>query len=238
MRRRILPKLLLWVGIPIMLFSSCVDDKYLTEPPPVPDQSFVEEFDTLMSAYNRGWRLVNRSEPIGPTNWNQIGDPQFGLDFTPFSKTGGVGYIECDNFSIAPTAPNTGVISNWIVSPIKIMQNGDKIIFYANSAFVDNGVRLQVRMNTNNTGLNCGRGTDHGDFTTPLLDINPTYDLAPPNAFPDNWTRFEATVYGLDKPTQGRFAFRYFHEAGFADDPADGVFDCVALDSVAYVSKH
>jgi len=239
MRKRFLPKPLLWVGIPIMLLASCVDDKYLTEQPPVPDQSFVEEFDTLTAAYSRGWRLVNRSSPVGPTNWNQTGDPQFGLDFQPFSKTGGVGYIECDNFSIAPTAPATGVISNWIVSPIRILQNGDKIIFYANSAYVENGVRLQVRINPTNTGLNCGRGLEHGDFTTNLLDINPNYDLTTtsPSAFPTNWTRFEATVYGLEKPTQGRFAFRYFHEYGIADDPADGVLDCIGLDSVAYVSK-
>jgi len=99
-------------------------------------------------------------------------------------------------------------------------------------------LRVGVRFNTTHISLNWGLGLEHGDFTTPLLDINPNYDRTPPNAFPDSWTRFEATVYGLDKPTQGRFAFRYFHEYGVADDPAAGVVDCIALDSVAFVSKH
>jgi hypothetical protein len=51
-------------------------------------------------------------------------------------------------------------------------------------------------------------------------------------AYPHVWTRFEAIVVGLDKPTKGRFAFRYFTElAG-----SNGRGSSVGIDSVAYVS--
>jgi hypothetical protein len=241
MRISLLPKPLLWVSITVFVFTSCVNDSYLADPKPVADQSFVEEFDTLAATYNRGWRLKNRSVPIGPTNWNQTGDPQFGLSFAPYSATGGVGYIECDNFSMAPptgSAPTLdGIISNWVISPIVTMQNGDKISFYANSAFANIGVRLQVRINSNNTSLNVGEGTSEGDFDISLLDINPAYDLLPPVGFPTSWTKFTATVYGLNKPVEGRFAFRYFNEYGQTYDPANGTADCVGLDKVEYTSK-
>ncbi len=241
MRKSLLPKTLLWTCIAAFVFTSCVNDSYLANPKPVSDQSFVEEFDTLNAAYSRGWRLKNRSQPIGPSNWNQTGDPQFGLDFTPYSATGGVGYIECDNFSLAPPDLNVattldGIISNWIISPILTIQNGDKISFYANSAYVNVGVRLQVRINTNNTSLNVGDGNDPGDFDVALLDINPFYDLAPPVGFPTGWTKFTATVYGLTKPTAGRFALRYYHDHGQTYDPANGTADCVGLDRLEYTS--
>ena len=67
---------------------------------------------------------------------------------------------------------------------------------------------MQVRLNKT-TSLNCGDGTDPGDFTVPLLDVNPFYyeflksafnNPANPlyqqarQAYPHVWTRFEATV--------------------------------------------
>jgi len=234
MRKPVLCKTLLWVCFASATFTSCVKDDYLANPPAVQDQSFIEEFDTLSAAYNRGWRLKNRSVPIGPTNWNQVGDPQFGLNFVPYSATGGVGYIETDNFSTSGDAAGDGIISNWVISPVLNIQNGDKIVFYTNSSFVETAVRLQVRLNRHNTGLEVGTGNSVGDFDLALLDINGTYS---PTGYPDNWTRFEATVYGLDKPVMGRFAFRYYNEFGFVDDPALGVYDCVALDRVSYISK-
>jgi hypothetical protein len=241
MRKSLLSKTLLYTCIASFIFTSCVNDSYLADPKPVADQSFVEEFDTLTAAYSRGWRLKNRSLPIGPTNWNQTGDPQFGLDFTPYSATGGVGYIECDNFSLAPpsgtAATLTGVISNWMISPVITIQNGDKISFYTNSAYAYAGVRLQLRLNTNNTSLNVGNGTDPGDFDFGLLDINPNYNLTSPAGYPTSWTKFTATVYGLAKPVQGRFGFRYFHDNGKTYNPATGTADCVGLDRVEYISK-
>jgi len=233
----------------LTLLQSCKDDRYLLTPPPVPDQSFVEEFDTAQNAYNRGWRFINRSDVIGRTNW-QNPSTLTGVPFLSYSGTGN-GYLWADYQSTSSAA---GTISNWAVSPEIIMQNGDKIIFYTrcevlafgaiNTDFVN---RMQVRLNKLNT-LNCGDGIDPGDFTTPLLDVNPFYNEfilqsfnnpADPRhnealqAYPHVWTRFEATVIGLNEPTKGRFAFRYFtEEAG-----NNGRASSIGVDSVAYVSK-
>jgi len=233
----------------LTLLQSCEDDSYLLAPPPVPDQSFVEEFDTAQSAYNRGWRFINRSDVIGRTNW-QNPTVLTGIPFLSYSGTG-TGYLWADYQS---TSSDAGTISNWAVSPELTMQNGDKIVFYTraqllsfNNDSTDFVNRMQVRLNKT-TSLNCGDGTDPGDFTVPLLDVNPFYYEFlksafnnPPDpfyqqarqAYPHVWTRFEATVSGLDGPTKGRFAFRYFtEEAG-----GNGRGTAIAIDAVSYLSK-
>jgi hypothetical protein len=233
----------------LTLLQSCKDDSYLLAPPPVPDQSFVEEFDTAQNAYNRGWRFINRSELIGRTNWQ---NPTIltGIPFISYSGTGN-GYLWADYQSTSGAAVT---ISNWAVSPELIMQNGDKIVFYTrtellffNNDSTDFVNRMQVRLNKT-TSLNCGDGTDHGDFTVPLLDINPFYyeflksaynNPANPlyqqarQAYPHVWTRFEATVVGLNGPTKGRFAFRYFTEGA----GNNGRGSSIGVDAVSYVTK-
>ncbi len=243
--KQYLCKVLSGVGIALTLLTSCVDDKNL-DLPAVPNQSFVEEFDTLSSALARGWKLSNVSIPKGPNVWQQGGDvvPWF----SPYSSNGShAGFVGADY-----TSTTFGTISNWLISPPVTMQNGDKIIFYTRCLefpasatpgdSTDFGNRLQVRLNTLNDGLSNGSGTSSGDFTSLILDINPTYlysnSLIPePLAYPNRWTRFEATVFGLNKPTRGRFAFRYFVEnAGI--DPAGGAANGngIAIDYVTYKS--
>lgn len=249
MKRSIFPGFLLAIISILTLLQSCKDDSYLLAPPPIPDQSFVEEFDTAQNAYNRGWRFINRSDVIGRRNW-QNPDASSGIPFLSWSGTGN-GYLWADYQSTASAA---GTISNWAVSPELTMQNGDKIVFYTrtqlylfNSDSTDFVNRMQVRLNKT-TSLNCGDGTDPGDFTVPLLDINPFYYEFLKNAFnnpanplhqqarqayPHVWTRFEATVIGLDAPTKGRFAFRYFtEEAG-----SNGRGSSIGIDAVTYTSK-
>src|SRR5918993_5913320 len=55
----------------VATLQSCRNDEHLAAPPPVADQSFVEQFDTMQNAYNRGWRWMNRSVPVGPSVWTQ-----------------------------------------------------------------------------------------------------------------------------------------------------------------------
>ena len=236
----------------LTLLQSCKDDRYLLDPPQVPDQSFVEEFDTAQKSYDRGWRFINRSDVIGRRNWgNPVADANAAIPFYSYSGANGTAYLWADYQSTASAA---GTISNWAVSPELTMQNGDKIVFYTRTQlYLFNGDstdfvnRMQVRLNKT-TSLNCGDGTDPGDFTVPLLDINPFYyeflknvfnNPANPlyqqarQAYPHVWTRFEATVFGLNGPTKGRFAFRYFtEEAG-----NNGRGSSIGIDSVAYVSK-
>lgn len=221
MRKFTFPATLFLISAFIIFLPSCKDDSYLTAAPPVPDQSYTEEFDTLLNAYNRGWRFINHSEPIGLGKWiNNGGIP-------PYS---GVGVI----FSNFTTGSSTATISNWAISPPVIMQNGDRIIFYTASLglFAD---RLQVRMSANGESLDVGTAaTEVGSFTTPLLDINPNYETVAPIGYPTDWTRFEAKIFGLNGPTKGRFAFRYFVEDG---GPVGANSNGVAVDSVAYAGK-
>jgi hypothetical protein len=242
MRKSAFSRILLFLSLPVVFLQACKDDSYLVAPPPVTDQSFVEEFDTLQNAYNRGWRFINRSADIGVTNWEQ--GSISGSIFAYSSKGTNLGCISSDYQATAGAAET---ISNWAVSPSIIMQNGDKIIFYTRCLLypvpnsggdeTDYANRLQVRLNPVNDGLNVGNAEDPGDFTKTLLDINPFYleyhSLAPdPNAYPPDWTRFEATVFGLNKPEKGRFAFRYFVEGA----GSNGRGSEIAIDSVAYVS--
>jgi hypothetical protein len=221
-------------------FSSCRNDEYLLTPPATPDQSFVEQFDTMQNAYNRGWRWLNRSVPVGPSTWTQAPGTATMSAYSSRGTNQGAAYA--DYLSTAGT--NNGTISNWLVSPSTILQNGDKIVFYtktdvftAAAPATDFGARMQVCINSKNDGLNVGTGDDAGDFEA-LLDINGNEDeympSAPiPTAYPGDWTKFEVTVFGLNGPTRGRFAFRYYlHGAG-----SNGAGNGIGIDSVAYVGK-
>lgn len=232
----------------ITLVQSCKKDQNILVPPPVPDQSFTEEFDTSGAAYNRGWRFINRSDIIGRRNWQ---NPTFLIPFKAYSGKD-IGYLWTDYQS---TASASGTISNWAISPSIMMQNGDKIIFYTRGELIpvgnynsDFANRMQVRLNVSNT-LNCGNGIDPGDFKILLLDINPNYyefileafnNPADPLykntklAYPHVWTRFEAGVTGLNKPIPANFAFRYFTELAGSNGRASSI----GIDKISYISKH
>jgi hypothetical protein len=230
---------------------ACHDDAYLTIPPPPPDVSFTEEFDTVTAAYARGWKVINVSDPKGTGTWTQglYNDPNVtgfpaAIPFNAWSSKGSYpGFIGADYTS---TSADAGIISNWLTSPVTLMKNGDKIIFYSRTVILpsptdstDYGNRLQVRVSSTGESINVGSGNDPGDFTTTLLDINPFYKsyhssaaLFEPLAYPSTWTRFTATVGGLNGPVKGRFAFRYYVQ----DGGYNGRGTAVAIDSVAFIS--
>lgn len=266
MRKSFLLKLLIYSGAAVFALQSCKDDSHLAGAPAVPDQSFVEEFDTLSAAIAKGWRPSNRSEPIGRGNWMQGNSPFAQAAYLPYSsKATDQGFISSDFTSATiPPGQSKAVQSNFMISPSVILQNGDKIIFYSResdsiSRWAD---RLQVVINKYDDDFTAtGRGTDAGKFNTVLLDINPFYasgftvglpavspfdpfiSFTPNNAlaFPRQWTRFEATVSGLAKPVRGRFAFRHFVENGGYPEVGSNITvgirgDVVSIDSVAFVS--
>lgn len=241
MRKKNLPKLLIISSLALFLFQSCKDDSYLTKIPPIGNQSFNEEFDTASAALSRGWEFINVSDPLGSGIWQNGGSvPPF---FNAFSNNGSnAGFIGVDYLS---TSADQGIISNWLVSPPVVMQNGDKIIFYTRAQQVadgtgdttDFGNSLQLRLNTINDGTNVGGGLDPGSFTKGLLSINPqliySSVIAPdPAAYPSQWTRFEATISGINGSVRGRFGFRYFVTDGGSNGNGTGV----GIDAVSYKS--
>src|SRR4029079_73000 len=85
------------------------------------------------------------------------------------------------------------------------------------------------RMSTNGTSSNVGTtATDVGDFTTLMLDINPTYTVSD---YPNAWTQFTVTVTGVPSPTLGRLAMRYFVENG---GPTGVNSDYIGIDTFAF----
>ena len=256
MRKTILRKSIAYAVMALVVLQSCKDDSNLTASLPVPDQSYVQEFDTLYAAQNQGWVLANRSEPIGRGFWEQgMTGQQVGVAHTAYSsKSINNGFMSADFTVCHDDGPGGGTISCWAISPARIMQNGDKIIFYTRcpDSLSQWGDRLQVCVNKNNDGWKTGLGNDVGDFDLKLLDINPQnaagtptnpfpsgagYDFipfiySPTQAYPKEWTRFEAKVAGLSGPTKGRFGLRYFVPYG----GDDGRGNHISIDSVAYVS--
>jgi len=241
MRKTSLLKLLIISSLAALVLHSCKDDSYLTKIPPVTDQSFVEEFDTASAALARGWQFINTSDPKGGGVWQNGGSiPPF---FNAYSNKGSyAGFIGTDYTSTSAAA---ATISNWLISPSVIMQNGDKIIFYTRayqlfdgvSDTTDFGNSLQVRINPLNDNVNAGQGFGVGDFSQGILAINPglvfSSVITPnPDAYPSQWTRFEATIFGLNSPVKGRFAFRYFVTEGGSNGNGTGI----GIDSVAYKS--
>lgn len=243
------PFFLNYILIGVLVFStlcSCKKTSFVSTVPATPDQSFVEEFDTVSSSLIRGWHVTNTSDPIGSGGWKDGGGvPPF---FQAYSNKGGnAGFIGVDYTSTSAAA---GTISNWLISPSLKMQKGDKIIFYTRSyiAFdglsdsTDFGNSLQVRINPTSDGTDVGTAAGFGSFTQQLLVINPNLVWSSVNnpviAYPTQWTRFEVSVSGIDKPLKSRFAFRYYVTKGGSNGNGTGIgIDSVAYQSVGHQSK-
>ena len=156
-----------------------------------------ENFDNVAALGAAGWVLTNNSSPIGSTGWFQ-GNPGV------FPSQGGA-----PNAYIAANFENAGLggnISNWLLTPVLSLGNGDTLTFFTQGAgvFAD---RLEVRLSTSGASTDVG-ATDAsvGVFTSLLLTLNPALN---PNGYPTSWTQFSATVSGLGGPVTGRLAFRY-----------------------------
>ncbi|MBL8230157.1 MAG: choice-of-anchor J domain-containing protein [Bryobacterales bacterium] len=193
-----------------------------------------EGFDDISAL--SGWTLINRSAPIGSTNWFQ-GNPGVFPAFAgnPDSYISG-------NFENAALGGN---ISNWLITPVVQLVNGATLSFYTRSAgaFPD---RLEVRLNasgTTNVGVD---DTTVGDFTTLLLTVNSALGTG----YPTDWTRYEVIVSGLAGPTNATLGFRYFvpdtstnadaigiDSLEIADIPEPGTAALVAVALAAFVAR-
>lgn len=185
-------------------------------------QAFTENFDDITTLAGNGWVLQNNSTPVGSTSWFQ-GNP------TVFSA-----YTGATNSYIGANFNNTtgnNTISNWLLTPNRTFRNGDVITFYTRCS-PDNMYpdRLQVRLSTNGASTNVGTGaTAVGDFTTLLLEVNPTLTT---NVYPyANWGLYTITISGLPAPTSGRIAFRYFVTSA---GPLGTNSDYIGIDNVVY----
>lgn len=209
------------------------DDTPAPKPPEPTDQSFSTSFESMSELTQLGFTFQNLSDETGD-GWSV--QPSTSNGEVPFD---GNSLLYDSYAATADPASSTGIISDWMISPKIYFQNGDKISFYtlshgsvgygANGSYGD---RLQLRLNTFNTSDSIGESsTDVGNFTTPLIDINPLYKVTAPGDYPSTWTKYEATISGLNQPDSGRFALRYFVEL---NGGANG--DEIAVDKLEFTS--
>lgn len=197
-----------------------------TGPPPTPGATpsctpLDEGFQDITTLPATGWAQINRSSGGGATSWFQGNTTRF-----PAQSGASNSYIEADFNSTF----GTNTISNWLLTPAVMLGNGATLTFFTRTvdtpSFPD---RLQVRMSTNGASSNVGSSaTSVGDFSTLLLDINPTYTLT---GYPSVWTEFTITMTGIPSPTFGRLAFRYFVENG---GPKGDNSDYIGIDTVQF----
>ena len=187
---------------------------------PVATNVINETFD-VVSPLPTGWAANNLSSPIGLTNWFQGNAAVFGAN-------SGTGYIGANFNNVA----GASTISNWLFVPNTTFKNGDQFSFYTRTTTGTFPDRMQVRMSTNGASVNVGAtSTSVGDFSTLLLDINPTYTGT---GYPTAWTKYTVTMSGLPAAgVSGRIAFRYFVENG---GPAGANSDYIGIDDVVYTT--
>jgi hypothetical protein len=163
---------------------------------------FSEGFDDVTTLAGAGWATNNLSSPLGTTGYFQGNPVVF-----PAQSGAPDSYIGA-NFE---NATNVGTISDWLITPMLLLHDGDFLSFYTRTTtpgvpvFPD---RLEVRFSGNGSSTNVGStATSVGDFAALLLTINPTLTTT---GYPSQWTQYVLTLSGLGAPTNGRFAFRYF----------------------------
>ena len=193
-----------------------------TPTPPPTVCNLIQEFEGIAWLVPGGWFMQNNSQP-GPGNgWFQGNPAVFTSQSGPFSDS----YIAA-NFN---NGIGVSTLSNWLLTPPVNLQNGAQFSFWTRTVTTPQYAdRLQVRMSTNGTSTNVGTtATSVGDFTTLLLDINPTYTTT---GYPNVWTNLAVTISGLGGPITGRLAFRYFVENG---GPLGTNSEYIGIDTMQY----
>lgn len=197
---------------------------------PAGAQSFIENFDDITLLTGSGWVLQNNSAPVGITSWFQGTSVAGGGPFDSYNGAAN-SYIGA-NFN--STTGGSGIISTWLATPNRTFRNGDVFQFYTRKPATPAGGtdypdRLQVRLSTNGASTNFGAGGNTvGDFTTVLLEVNPTLVAS---GYPYTWTQYTVTISGLPAPTSGRIAFRYFVTSA---GPSGSNSDYIGIDNAVY----
>jgi len=214
---------------------------------------------TTADMENAGWIRTNQSTPSTATLWTvasyasvvvnsnanppvnnlPFGDvvlPNGSTNPPPNGQSGGANSFALVNFT-STTGNNT--ISNWLISPVVTVQNGDIVSFYTRLGKIPGSEgpqfpdRLQLRMSTNvaQSAVPSTGSADLGGFTTLLVDVNPDLQQG---VYPQVWTQYTATISGLTAPTEVRFGFRYFVTSG---GPSGANSDIIGIDTFSVDSS-
>lgn len=180
-----------------------------------------ENFDVFPAGPAGTWTQTNQSSPVGASTWAQGGGTAFATAFN-----GGATSFTLCNFN---STTGAGTISNWLMSPVVSLQNGDVVSFYSRTGGLttDFADRLELRISTNGafTAAPSGGSAGLGDYTTLALTINPNLNLTD---YPLAWTQFSYTVSGLPTATDCKIGLRYFVTDG---GPAGNNSNIIGVDA-------
>jgi Secretion system C-terminal sorting domain len=186
------------------------------------------------------WRIsnyVSAASVAGITSHYSNNDIPVGTNIpVPNGQAGGANSFCKVNFNSTTDLSATGsTISNWLISPVVNVKNGDVVTFYTRSIRAVTsawGDSLQLRMSTDGafTAEPSTGPTDIGSYTTIVANVNPTIGAA---TYPVTWTKFTYTISGLSVPTDVKFGFRYYvTTAGFNAPKGDDIgIDTFSVDT-------
>lgn len=182
------------------------------------------------AAFGTDWNITNQSTPLGSALWQKA---NYGATM-PTVFSGGMGHQGgADSFALVNYHSTTGagIISNWLITPVINVQDGDVVSFYTRKGTdgtTDYPDRLELRMSTAGTHVvPSGGASDVGSFTTVGVTVNP--NLAQGFVYPQAWTQYQFTVSGVGtSPVPARFAFRYFITDG---GPSGNNSDLIGIDT-------
>lgn len=139
----------------------------------------VTPFDSLFTS--KGWHRQNNSIPRGSFGWED------GTGLSVATPHSGTGYVR----AWFQNTDSIGNISNWLITPALLLQNGDTVEFWTSALFNDQSAnRLECRLSKMGVSTNVGTSdTSVGDFTTLLVSVNPNL-LKGLGNYPPDMTRY------------------------------------------------
>ncbi|HEY8403817.1 MAG TPA: choice-of-anchor J domain-containing protein [Flavobacteriales bacterium] len=175
---------------------------------------FHEPFDYVEFLFGEdinSWRSINVSSPLGTPSeysWFQA-DMSMGIHahMGPEEHC----YIQADRY--ATSAATGGTISNWLISPVLYLFNGDSVRFHAISHNnLERPDKIEVRVSTLGAeSIMPTSATDVGSFNYLIGVINPDMTTTgfPSVANGDAWKLYRFPVAGFPNGGECRVAIRY-----------------------------
>ena len=192
-----------------------------------PAVTCTEGFENLSQLTSRGWIILNRSDPLGTTDWFQGIPARFPAQTGPSNS-----YVSADANNASGQFP---VLSDWLITPdIQFPPGGSAgaLSFYTRelASASDAANHLEVLLCIDGGSQPCtdpgAQSGDVGGFQTTLVDINPN---AVAGGYPASWTLYHAIV-AAPQPSSGsgRIAFHYYDLA----QGMDPIGTTIGIDSV------
>jgi hypothetical protein len=183
-------------------------------PPNLPiTTSFTEEFADFSTLTTKGWLIgeYSQADTVGTTAWTPGAFGAVGKGDTVwygFSAYGDYSFQSEYAYSYDPVIDSSLSISSWMLTPILTVKDSDRVSFYTRGDTT--GIytnRMQVLLNKTGSSYIGHDLNSVGDFTTVLMDINPTQA---PGGYPTTWKKYEYIFTGISGKMDIRIGFRHY----------------------------